>query len=181
MVSALYCIIFGLTVVFAAQNDIDENLKVELLALGFPNGELPPLIPPLGNYVDVVEVGKLLFLSSAAPQTPPPSPAFLKGRVPNEVSAADAQTAAKLACIRQLNRVKTNLGDFKKVRQIVKVEGKILSQPDFTGHTAVIDACSALLVRVFGEDIGKHARSSAGFISLPFNVTLELEMIVERK
>lgn len=181
MVSAFYFIIFGLTVVFAAQNDIEENLKVELLALGFPNGELPLLLPPPGAFVDVVQTGKLLILSSAAPQTPPPSPGFLKGRVPNEVSAASAQNASKLACIRQLNRVKIFLGDFDKVRKIVKVEGKILSQPDFTGHTAIIDACSTLLVRVFGEDIGKHARSSGGLISTPFNVTLELEMIVERK
>ena len=181
MVSTLLLIVLGVGVISATQNNIDENLAAELVALGFPNGELPPLIPPLGNYVDVVQSGKLLFLSSAAPQTPPPSPVFMKGRVPNEVSAADAQTAAKLACVRQLNRLKTFLGDFDKVRQIVMIKGKILSQPDFTGHTTIIDACSALLVRVFGEDIGKHARTTDGVVSLPFNVTLELETIVERK
>jgi enamine deaminase RidA (YjgF/YER057c/UK114 family) len=165
--------------VSAKNDDIDNRLKIELLQLGFPNGRLPVLIPALGNYVDVVEVDKLLYLSSAAPQTP--AGTFVKGRVPNEVSADQAVIAAKLACVRQINRLKTHLGDLKRVKKIVFVKGKIVTQANFTGHTAIVDGCSSFLVNVFGNHTGKHARASDGLISLPLNVTLEVEMIVERK
>ena len=162
-----------------ARDGINQRLEAELLQLGFPNGTLPVLVPAFGNYVDVVQVGKLLFLSSAAPQTP--AGTFVKGRIPNEISVADAVTAAKLACVRQVNRLKTHLGELERVRKIVFVKGKLLAQSDFTGHTNVVDGCSAFLVNVFGERIGKHARASDGLASTIFNVTLEVEMIVERR
>lgn len=163
----------------ADREGIDERLQAALLELGFPNGTLPALVPALGNYVDVVEVGKLLFLSSAAPQTP--LGAFMKGCVPNEVNATQAVIAAKLACVRQVNRLRTHLGDLDRVKRIAFVKGKIWTQPGFSGHTAIVDGCSAFLVYVFGEEVGKHARTSDGLVSLPFNVTMEVEMIVERK
>jgi len=34
------------------------------------------------------------------------------------------------------------------------------------------------MVEVFGEK-GKHARSAVGMCSLPFNMTVEIELIVE--
>jgi enamine deaminase RidA (YjgF/YER057c/UK114 family) len=42
----------------------------------------------------------------------------------------------------------------------------------------VINGASDLLVEVFG-DKGKHARSAVGMNSLPFNIAVEIEMIVE--
>ncbi|UJR34808.1 hypothetical protein I4U23_027589 [Adineta vaga] len=137
----LWCIasillIIGGNVNADSKNDIEKRLQTELLALGFPNGQLPTLTPALGNYVDVVEVNKLLFLSSAAPQTPQST--FVKGRVPTEVSLADAIIASKLACVRQVNRMKNHLGDLNKVKKIVFINGKIQSQPDFTNHTLVV-------------------------------------------
>jgi enamine deaminase RidA (YjgF/YER057c/UK114 family) len=42
----------------------------------------------------------------------------------------------------------------------------------------VINGCSDLLVEVFGER-GRHARAAVGMASLPFDITVEIEMIVE--
>jgi len=42
------------------------------------------------------------------------------------------------------------------------VKDNVLAQSDFTGHNTVIDDCSAFLVSVFSEDIGKHARAAYG-------------------
>jgi enamine deaminase RidA (YjgF/YER057c/UK114 family) len=179
IVLTLLLIICTINIVSAVKNDTATRLKSQLLQLGFPGGKLPVLIPALGNYVDVVEVGNLLFLSSAAPQTP--AATFVKGQVPNEVNATEAVIAAQLACVRQVNRLQTYLGDLKKVKKIVYVRGNILAQSNFTGQTAIVDGCSGFLVYVFGNDIGKHARASYGVGSMPFNVTLEIEMIVERK
>ena len=42
----------------------------------------------------------------------------------------------------------------------------------------MINGCSDLFVEVFGER-GRHARSSVGMSSLPSNMTVEIEAIVE--
>jgi enamine deaminase RidA (YjgF/YER057c/UK114 family) len=157
---------------------LESRLSAALVELGFADGKMPALKPAFGNYVDAVQVGNTLYLSSAAPQRPDGQ--FVKGRVPSEVSVEDAQKAAKLACVRQLARLQLVLGDLSKVKRVVFVKGKILATPEFTDHTKVTDACSSLFVTVFG-DAGKHARTTEGIASAPFGVTVEVETIVELK
>lgn len=162
----------------AQQGSAEERLKPELLALGFPEGKLPQLKPAFGNYVDSVPVGNMLFLSSAAPQRPDGQ--FVKGRVPDEVSPSDAAVAAKLACIRQLARIKLVVGDLDRVKRVVYVKSKVMSQPGFTDQTKIADACSSIYVTAFGEP-GRHARTTDGVTANPFNVTVEVETFVELK
>lgn len=159
-------------------DSVEARLKPELTALGFADGKLPELKPAFGNYVDAVQVGNMLYLSSAAPQRPDGQ--FVKGRVPDQVNAADAAIAAKLACVRQLARMKLVLGDLSKVKRVVYVRSKILSQPDFVDQTKITDACSALYVTAFGEQ-GRHARTTEGIVAGPFGVTVEVETFVELK
>ncbi len=52
--------------------------------------------------------------------------------------------------------------------------------PAFANHSQVINGFSDLMVQVFGEN-GKHARSAVGMSSLPANIPVEIEMIVELK
>lgn len=160
----------------AQSSAIDQRLEKALRDLGFADGKMPALKPAFGNYVDSVQVGNLVFLSSAAPQRPDGQ--FVKGRVPDQVNVDQAIVAAKLACVRQVNRMKLVLGDLNRVKRIVFVKGKILAQADFTDHTKITDGCSAFLVEVFG-DAGKHARTTEGIISAPFGVTVEVETIIE--
>ncbi|MCJ0766140.1 RidA family protein [Variovorax terrae] len=157
---------------------VESRLKSELTVLGFANGELPVLKPAFGNYVDAVQVDNLLILSSAAPQRPDGQ--FVKGRVPDQVSVNDAMVAAKLACVRQIARMKLALGDLNRVQRIAYVKGKIWSTPEFTDQTKITDACSSLFVAVFG-DAGKHARTTEGIASGPFGATFEVETFVEVK
>jgi enamine deaminase RidA (YjgF/YER057c/UK114 family) len=157
---------------------LESRLSAALVELGFADGKLPALKPAFGNYVDAVQVGNTLYLSSAAPQRPDGQ--FVKGRVPSDVSVDDAMKAAKLACVRQIARLQLVLGDLNKVKRIVFVKGKILATPEFTDHTKITDACSSLFVTVFG-DAGKHARTTEGIASAPFGVTVEVETIVELK
>jgi len=42
----------------------------------------------------------------------------------------------------------------------------------------VINGCSDLFVEVFGE-AGKHARSAVGFVALPSQIPVEIEVILE--
>lgn len=162
----------------ASAGSAEERLKTELLSLGFPEGKLPELKPAFGNYVDAVLVDKMLFLSSAAPQRPDGQ--FVKGRVPDQVSAADAAIAAKLACIRQLARIKLAVGDLERVKRVVYVKSKVMSDPSFSDQTKIADACSSIYVAAFGEQ-GRHARTTDGVAVNPFNVTVEVETFVELK
>ena len=155
---------------------IEARLSTALRALGFADGKLPALKPATGNYVDAIQVGHLLFLSSAAPQKPDGT--FARGRVPDQVKPEEAIISAKLACVRQVNRIKLALGDLGRVKRIVNVQGKVWTQDNFTGHTPITDGCSAFLVEVFGE-AGKHTRTSEGMASQPFGVTFEVDMLVE--
>lgn len=52
------------------------------------------------------------------------------------------------------------------------------ANPDFTDHPKVIKGYSDLMVAVFGEK-GKHARAAVGMGSLPSDIAVEVEMIVE--
>ena len=64
------------------------------------------------------------------------------------------------------------------MKRIVKLLAMVNCPPDFDQHPAVINGCSDLLVEVFG-DAGRHARSAVGMSSLPFEIPVEIEMIVE--
>ena len=74
--------------------------------------------------------------------------------------------------------LKNAVGDLNKVKRIVKVLGMVNSTEDFTDQPKVINGFSDLMVAVFGEK-GKHARSAVGMVSLPLNMAVEIEMIVE--
>jgi enamine deaminase RidA (YjgF/YER057c/UK114 family) len=69
-------------------------------------------------------------------------------------------------------------GNLERVRRVVKLLGMVNAAPDFTKQPMVINGCSDLLVEVFGER-GRHARSAVGMGSLPGNITVEIEAILE--
>ncbi|WP_211605130.1 RidA family protein [Vreelandella arcis] len=70
------------------------------------------------------------------------------------------------------------LGDFDRVRRVVKMFGMVNADPNFTSHTEVINGCSDLFVTVLGER-GEHARSAIGVGSLPKGFAVEIEAVVE--
>ena len=78
-----------------------------------------------------------------------------------------------------LATVRANLGSLDKVKRIVKVLGMVRSAEGFGDQPKVINGFSDLMVEVFGETIGKHARSAVGMAGLPGNAPVEVEMIVE--
>src|SRR4051794_12167435 len=101
----------------ACAGEVEDRLKPLLDKLGYADGKLPVPKPAMGNYLDAVQVGKILYLSSGGPQTP--SGEFVKGRVPDQVSLEAAETAVQLACVRQLARIKVAIGDLEQVKRII--------------------------------------------------------------
>jgi enamine deaminase RidA (YjgF/YER057c/UK114 family) len=78
-----------------------------------------------------------------------------------------------------LAKVRAALGTLDHVKRIVKVLGMMNSAEGFGDQPGVINGFSDLMVDVYGEAIGKHARSAVGMAGLPFNSTVEVETVVE--
>jgi enamine deaminase RidA (YjgF/YER057c/UK114 family) len=150
-----------------------QNAEEQLKKL---NIELPAVGKPIANYVNVVRVGNLLFLSGKGPSNE--KGVYTTGKVGKDLTLEEGIAAARLTAINQLTVLKAELGDLNKVKRIVKVLGMVNCEADFKDHPKVINGFSDLMVQVFGEK-GKHARSAVGMCSLPFNMAVEIELVVE--
>ena len=63
----------------------------------------------------------------------------------------------------------------------MKLGGFVNCPPDFDQHPVVINGASNLIGEIFGEEIGAHARFAMGAGSLPFNVAVEIDAVIEVK
>ena len=138
--------------------------------------ELAPPSAPVANYVNVVRVGNLLFLSGKGPNKPDGS--YVTGKVGKDLTIEQGYEASKLAAISHLAVLKAELGFLNKVKRIVKVLGMVNCTDDFKDQPKVINGYSDFMVEIFG-DKGKHVRSAVGMNSLPMNIAVEVEVIVE--
>ena len=132
---------------------------------------LPPVATPVGSYVPAVRTGSLVYTSGQVPKD------ATAGKVGADVSAEDANAAARVCALQALAAVDALVG-LDSVARVVKVVGFVASAPGFTGQPAVINGASDLLGEVFGE-AGAHARSAVGVAELPGGVPVEVELIVE--
>jgi enamine deaminase RidA (YjgF/YER057c/UK114 family) len=139
------------------------------------NLTLPPDSAPAANFVNAVQTGKLLFLSGNTPGGQWP----LKGKVGKDLTVEQGYQSARQAGIIMLGKVRGALGSLDRVKRIVKVLGMVNSAEGFSDQPKVVNGFSDLMVQVFGEAIGKHARSAVGMAGLPGDAPVEVEMIVE--
>ena len=137
---------------------------------------LPVDTPPLAAYVPAVRSGNLVFTSGQLPRVD--GELTHVGKVGAEVTAEQATEAAQACALNAIAAVKAEIGDLANVRRVVKVVGFVASAPGFTGQPGVVNGASELLGAVFG-DAGVHARSAVGVASLPLDVPVEVEMVVE--
>ena len=137
--------------------------------------DLPPVLPPVANFVRARQVGDLLFLSGHGPVRPDGS--RVVGKVDGEVGMEDAKAAARLTGVNLLATARAHLGSLDRVAGVVKVLGMVNSSPGFGRQPEVMDGFSDLMVEVFGEE-GRHTRSAVGMAELPFGIPVEIEMIL---
>jgi enamine deaminase RidA (YjgF/YER057c/UK114 family) len=138
--------------------------------------EIPSPFPPAGTYVNAVRTGDLLVLGGHVPIDAANQVVF--GRLGADLDVEAGRHAARLAALSSLASMRDALGDLDRVRRIVSVRCVVNAAPDFIGHTQVADGASDLFVEVFG-DAGRHARLAVGVSSLPVNLALEIEVLVE--
>jgi len=154
-----------------SNNSNDPELKLEELGI-----TLSTPSSPVANYVNTVLTGNLLYISGKGPLQD--NGEYIKGKVGENLTIEEGYYAARVTAINLISTLKASLGDLSKVKRIIRVTGMVNSSSDFTEHPSVVNGCSDLLVEVFGER-GKHTRAAVGMNSLPSNIAVEIDMIVE--
>ena len=138
--------------------------------------ELPKVTAPVANYVPSARLGNIVFLAGTGPLNPDGSRP--QGKVGRDVTLEQANQHARNAGLQLLAALREAAGSLDKVVRFGRVFGMVNAVPEFTDHPKVINGCSDLFVEVFG-DRGRHARCAVGMGSLPFNMTVEIEAVVE--
>ncbi len=149
------------------------NIHETLISLGL---ELPAVPRPVGSYVPARQAGDLIFVSGVLP--------FRHGKIEQvgklgrELTVQEGVAAAQLAMLNGLAILQQMLGDFSRLKQVVRLTGHVASVEGFVDQPAVINGASDLLVKLFG-DAGRHARLALGTFELPLHAPIELELIVQ--
>ena len=152
-----------------------SDIEARLEELGVKLPDQPP--PPIANYVPGVRVGNLIFLSGLGPAAREDGTAP-SGKVGRDLTQEEGYEAARLTGINILARMRDEAGSLDNVKRVVKLLGMVNCDPEFNQQPAVINGCSDLFVEVFG-DAGRHARSAVGMASLPNDIPVEIEVIIE--
>ncbi|HVA50716.1 MAG TPA: RidA family protein [Pirellulales bacterium] len=139
--------------------------------------EFPPAPKPAGVYQPVLLVGNLCYVSGHGPLKPDGT--MITGRVGADLDQQAGYQAARQTGLAILASLKARLGSLDRIRRVVKTLGMVNASPDFQQHPAVINGFSELFADVFGKENGVGARSAVGMGSLPGNIAVEIEVILE--
>jgi len=170
----LFILLFAFTFSYSAFAQGTYNPEQKLKDMGI---EIKKKEPVTSKIVSAVRTGNLVFLSGHGPTRPDGT--NVVGKLGADLTIEQGQEAARFTGIQLLTSLKAEIGDLNKVKRIVKVLGMVNSTPDFVQSPAVINGFTDLMLEVFGEEKGKHARSAVSMVSLPNGIAVEIEMIVE--
>ncbi|MGF1707474.1 RidA family protein [Enterovibrio baiacu] len=132
---------------------------------------LPKLANPTGDLGHGFQTGNLLFISYKGPHS-------TTGKVGQNISVEDAYEYSREIGLYLLSAIQHDLGSLNNVARVVKVIGLVNSDPSFIHHPKVIEGCSDLFDEIFGET-EKDSRIAVGVSSLPDNMPVEIEAVVE--
>ena len=137
---------------------------------------LPAAPPAGGTYSPVVVIDNMAYVSGQGPYGPDGN--YITGKVGDDLTEEQGIEAARVVGLTMLATIKARLGSLDRIKRIIKVLGMVNSTTDFQTHPKVINGFSDLMVEIFGEN-GRAARSAVGMGSLPGNIAVEIEAIIE--
>jgi enamine deaminase RidA (YjgF/YER057c/UK114 family) len=151
------------------------SIKEKLASLGLT---LPTAAAPVAAYVPAVKTGNLVFTAGQLPVVD--GKLAKEGKVGREVTPEDAKKMAEICALNALAAISL-VADIDQIEKIVRVGGFVNGEPGFVAIPAVINGASELLIKLFGDVNGKHARTAVGVAELPLNAPVEVEMVVQLK
>jgi enamine deaminase RidA (YjgF/YER057c/UK114 family) len=137
--------------------------------------ELPAPPAAVARFVNVVRAGDLLFTAGHGPVRDGEFP--YRGKLGAGVDVETGKRAAELTILNVLATVRAEVGELSRISRVVKLLVMVNSAPDFLQQPLVANGASDLIVEVFGEEVGAHARSAVGMAALPFDISVEIEAI----
>ena len=152
------------------------SAEAKLVELGIV---LPPAPKPGGVYKPLVRVGQLAYLSGHGPSLD--GTTYLTGRVGADLTLEEGKAAARQVGLSLLATMKRELGSLDRVARVIKTLALVNCTDDFTQQPQVINGFSELFAEVFGSDAGVGARSALAANTLPGNIPVEIEIIIELK
>ena len=138
---------------------------------------LPPAPTPKGVYKPFLKVGNFVYVSGHG--TVKADGSLIIGRVGKDLTMEQGKEAARQVGLAILATLKQNLGNFGRIKRVIKVLGMVNCVPEFERHPFVVNGCSELFASVWGEDNGVGVRSAVGMGSLPDNIPVEIEAMFE--
>jgi enamine deaminase RidA (YjgF/YER057c/UK114 family) len=151
------------------------SVKEKLALLGLT---LPTAAAPVAAYVPAVKTGNLVFTAGQLPVVD--GKLVLTGKVGSDVTPEDAKKMAEICALNALAAISL-VADIDQIEKIVRVGGFVNVAPGFVAIPAVINGASELLIKLFGDVVGKHARTGVGVAELPLNAPVEVEVCVQIK
>ena len=151
------------------------SIQSKLAELGLT---LPEAALPVAAYVPAVRTGNLVFTAGQLPLVEGKIP--FVGKVGSDVTPEQAKDMAQVCALNALAAISL-VADIDQIEKIVRVGGFVNGIPGFVAIPAVINGASELLIKLFGEVNGKHARTAIGVAELPLNAPVEVEMVVQLK
>lgn len=152
--------------------------KLDELGLVLPE----PLVLPAGMALPFPWVrlrGNRVFVSGHGPQNADGSLAPPFGKVGLDLSLEEARQSARLTGLAILGSLKRALGDLDRISAWLRVFGMVNCVPGFKDQPAVINGFTELILELYGEERGQHARSAVGMAALPMQIPVEIEAEVE--
>jgi enamine deaminase RidA (YjgF/YER057c/UK114 family) len=151
------------------------SIQSKLSELGL---KLPVAAAPVAAYVPAVRTGNLVFTAGQLPLVDGKIP-FI-GKVGSDVTPEQAKDMAQICALNALAAI-SMVADIDQIEKVVRVGGFVNGIPGFVAIPQVINGASELLIKLFGEVNGKHARTAIGVAELPLNAPVEVEMVVQLK
>ncbi len=152
------------------------NVEARLRELGL---ELPPLPEAVANYIPGVLVGRVLFLSGTIGKIG--RELKHKGKLGADLTVEQGYQSARLCALNHLAQAKAVLGDLGRIERVVRLVGYVNSAPGFKEAPWVVNGASDLLVEIFGEERGRHARAALNVNELTYDAPIETVLTLEVK
>ena len=157
-----------------------SKIETRLAELGIT---LPRPPKAVANYLPGVKVGEILYVAGTVGTVPDDNDEDalpIVGKL-GDITIEQGYQSARYTAINHLAMIKAVIGDLDDVVRIVKMIGYINAAPGFTEAPWVLNGASDLLVEVFGEEKGRHARAALYQNELTYDAPIEIERTVQVK
>ena len=95
------------------------------------------------------------------------------------MTVEQGQVYARSCMLNVLAALEKEIGDLRRVKNVVKITTFVQSADTFHDQPAVANGGTRLLMDLFGETVGLPSRSAIGVNALPGDIPVETEALFE--